>query len=159
MCRSRTEPHSAHSRASGNPERSSISSTAFSGSPLTRGRAAAVAVISLGIVLAGCSDLFVLRHDDSYVDRRDTIALSGGDAVAGNTVTQMVDPWPAYSGDKNIAFNGHKMQAAVDRYRTGKVIEPVDPEDATTTNASGQTVNTTVNTGSAAPASTTAPSQ
>jgi len=118
-----------------------------------------LAVAAFGISLAGCSDLFVLRHDDSYVDRRDTIALSGGDAIAGNTITQTVDPWPAYSGDKNIAFNGQKMQSAVERYRTGKVIEPVDPENATTTNASGQSVNTTVNTSTAPAASTTAPSQ
>ena len=35
--------------------------------------------------LAGCSE---------YLDRRDTVALSAGDAVATNKVTQMVDPWP-----------------------------------------------------------------
>ena len=128
-----------------------------------RGRVARIlAVAACGIVLTGCSDFVVVRHDDynSYVDRRDTVALPGGDAVAGNTITQTVDPWPPYSGDKNIAFNGQKMQAAVERYRTGKVIAPVDPENATTTNASGQSVNTTVNNSTAAPpASTTAPSQ
>ena len=60
----------------------------------------------------------------------------------------MVDPWPPYSGDKNIAFNGQKMQTAVERYRTGKVIPPADPEDLESTNQSGQTINqTTVNAG------------
>ncbi len=121
-----------------------------------------IAVAAFGIFLAGCSDFFVVRYDDynSYVDRRDTIALPGGDAVAGNTITQMVDPWPAYSGDKNIAFNGQKMQGPVDRYRTGKVIEPADPENFMSTNQQGQTISTTVNAGSGAPAaSTTTPSQ
>jgi hypothetical protein len=66
--------------------------------------------------LAGCSE---------YTDRRDTIALNGGNAVAVNKVTQMVDPWPAVSGDKNIAFNGQKMQSAVQRYRNNQVIPPV----------------------------------
>lgn len=142
MYRSRTEACSAHSRAT-----------------LSRGRAAAFAAISLGLFLTGCADFYAPHEGDSYLDRRDTIALSGGDAVAGNTVTQMVDPWPAYSGDRNIAFNGQKMQTAVERYRTGKVIEPVDPEEATTANASGQNISTTVNTGGAAPAATTTPGQ
>ena len=66
--------------------------------------------------LAGCSE---------YTDRRDTIALSGGNSVSTNQVTQMVDPWPRESANRNIAFNGEKMQSAVERYRTNKVIQPV----------------------------------
>lgn len=118
-----------------------------------------LALAGVGILLAGCSDLFVLRQDASYLDRRDSIALSGGDAVAGNTINQMVDPWPAYSGDKNIAFNGQKMQTAVVRYRTGKVIEPADPENVMSTNQQGQSISTTVNNGGGAPAATTTPGQ
>jgi hypothetical protein len=117
------------------------------------------AVAAFGILLAGCSDLFVLRQDASYIDRRDTIAQSGGDAVAGNTIGQMVDPWPAYGGDKNIAFNGQKMQTAVDRYRTGKVIEPADPENFMSTNQQGQTISTTVNAGGGAPPASTSTGQ
>jgi hypothetical protein len=73
-------------------------------------------VVVLGAGLAGCSE---------YTDRRETIALSAGNAVATDKVTQMVDPWPTYSGDKNIAFNGQKMQTAVQRYRTNQIIQPV----------------------------------
>jgi len=113
-----------------------------------------VAAIGIAVWLAGCSDA------DLYLDRRDTVALSGGDAVAANTVTQMVDPWPASSGDKNIAFNGEKMQQAVARYRTGKVIAPEDPENFMSTNQPGQTISTTVNTaGAPAAASTGTPGQ
>jgi len=75
--------------------------------------AAAVAAIGLGISLAGCSDI--------YTDRRETIALSAGDAIAANEAAQIVDPWPPKSGDKNIAFNGQRMQCAVERYRLDKV--------------------------------------
>jgi len=106
--------------------------------------AAALAATGLSGWLAGCSNA------DFYLDRRDNIALSGGDAVAGNTVGQMVDPWPPYSGDKDIAFNGEKMQQAVARYRTGKEIQPANPEDCMSTNQTGETINTTVN--NAAPA-------
>jgi hypothetical protein len=94
-----------------------------------------VRATSLGLALvlataaAGCSDL--------YTDRRDTIALSAGDAVATNQVTQMVDPWPRHSANRNIAYNGEKMQSAVERYRTNKVTPPVN---ATTSSASYQQI-------------------
>jgi len=77
------------------------------------------APVLAGAVLAGCSDI--------YYARRDTIALSGGDSVAANEVAQMNDPWPPRSGDPNIAFNGQKMQIAIERYRNDKVIQPINP--------------------------------
>jgi hypothetical protein len=102
--------------------------------------ACCVIAVGLGLLLAACSE--------GYWDRRDTIALGAGDAIAGNQVTQMVDPWPPHSGDKNIAFNGEKMQAAVQRYRTDKVTQPIDPQLLESSNQSGQTINqTTVNAG------------
>ena len=78
---------------------------------------AAAAALALGAMLAGCSDI--------YWDHRETVDLSGGDAQAANTITQEVDPWPRYAGNKTIPYNGQKMQVAVERYRTGTVIPPV----------------------------------
>jgi hypothetical protein len=60
-----------------------------------------------------------------YLDRRESISLSAGDALHSNQVTHMVDPWPPHSANRNIAFNGQKMQSAVERYRTNRVIPPV----------------------------------
>jgi hypothetical protein len=77
-----------------------------------------VAAVALLTLLAGCSDL--------YFDRRDPIALGAGDALAANAVEQMVDPWPAHSGDTAIPGDGNKTQAAVERYRKSKVTQPVD---------------------------------
>jgi hypothetical protein len=74
-----------------------------------------LALAALLAVLAGCSE---------YLDRRDAISLGGGDSVATDKVTQMVDPWPRDSADRNIAFNGAKMETAVERYRTNRVILP-----------------------------------
>jgi hypothetical protein len=54
--------------------------------------------LMLGAILAGCSDI--------YYDRRETISLGADDAVATNRVTHMVDPWPRYSDNRNLAFNG-----------------------------------------------------
>ncbi len=71
----------------------------------------------LGATLGGCSDI--------YFDRRETVALGADDHIASNMVAQMVDPWPRYVGNKNIAFDGERMQAAAERYRRHEVIRPV----------------------------------
>lgn len=83
-----------------------------------------VAALALAVPLAGCSDI--------YFDRREHIVPYAGDAMASNRVTHMVDPWPAASANRNIAFNGEVMQHAVERYREGLVIPPVN---ATTSSA------------------------
>jgi hypothetical protein len=80
--------------------------------------------MSLAVTLAGCSDV--------YYDRRDTLTLHSGEAMAANRVTMTIDPWPAASGDRNIAYNGVKAATAAERYRTGRVIPPVN---ATTSSA------------------------
>lgn len=75
--------------------------------------------LALGLVfaaLSGCSE---------YLDRRDTISLHGGDAVATDKVTQMVDPWPPASAQKTIGFNGERMETAMERYRTNRTYAPV----------------------------------
>lgn len=75
----------------------------------------ALVLAALLSTLAGCSE---------YLDRRDTNSLQSGNAVQTNKITQMVDPWPRASADRNIASNGVVMQSAVERYRTGRVIPP-----------------------------------
>ena len=86
----------------------------------SRGIAGAV---MFGAVLAGCSDV--------YFERRESIALGAGDAVAANQVEQMVDPWPPNSNNKNLTFNGERMQRAVECYRIDKVTQPVDLDPST----------------------------
>jgi hypothetical protein len=76
-------------------------------------RAAAIGI--LAVWLTGCSE---------YLERRDGLSVQSGNAVQTNKVAQMVDPWPPYSGNRNIAFNGSVMGGAVERYRTGRVIAP-----------------------------------
>ena len=87
-------------------------------------RRAIAATVMLGALLAGCSS-------DIYFDRRDSIALGAGDAVAANQVEQMVDPWPPHSSNKNLTFNGERMQRAVECYRIDKVTQPVDLDPST----------------------------
>ena len=87
-------------------------------------RAIAAATL-LGAVLGGCSE--------NYLARRDTISLVSGEAMAANRVTHMIDPWPPASGRRDIAYNGEKAATASERYRTGRIIPPVN---ATTSSAS-----------------------
>ena len=86
-------------------------------------RRGVAAAVLLGALLAGCSDI--------YFDRRETIALGAGDAVAANQVEQMVDPWPPNSNNKNLTFNGERMQRAVECYRIDKVTQPADLDPST----------------------------
>jgi hypothetical protein len=78
----------------------------------------------LGALLSGCSEY--------YFDRRDTIALHSGETMAANRVTHVIDPWSPASGQRNIAYNGEKAAVASERYRTGRIIPPVN---ATTSSA------------------------
>ena len=43
---------------------------------------------------------------------------------------QTVDPWPRYSNNNNLAFNGERMQRAVECYRS-QLIEGRDPTPPT----------------------------
>jgi hypothetical protein len=94
----------------------------------------ALAIAAAIAALSGCSE---------YVDRRDTISIRGGDAVNTNVVTQMVDPWPRESAERNIAFNGDKMESAVARYRTNKVIQPQGIGTSTSYQGGNQANNAT----------------
>ena len=83
------------------------------------GTRALALTVGIATAVAGCSEI--------YFDRRESIALSTGDALASNKVTQMIDPWPRGSTNNRIAANGKLMQAAQDRYNRGKAITPVLP--------------------------------
>ncbi len=107
-----------------------------------------LSILSLALLLGACSDI--------YLDRRETIGMAAGDHAATNAVAQMVDPWPATSANRNIAFNGEKMQSAVERYRTNKVIQPVN---ATTSSVAYQQAQQAAATANAAQTGAMAPAQ
>jgi hypothetical protein len=55
-----------------------------------------------------------------WFERRDTVTLQAGDAVAANKAIQMADPWPPYVGSRDIPFSGIKMDQAIDRYKAAE---------------------------------------
>ena len=90
------------------------------------------ALAGLFAILGGCSE---------YLDRRDSIALSGGNAVEANVVTHTVDPWPPASANRNFAFNGDRMETAFTRYRTNRVIQPRGIDTSSSYSDSGNSNN------------------
>jgi len=78
-----------------------------------------------------------------YFDHREGVTSGAGDAVAANEAMQTIDPWPARSGNPNIATNGQRMQSAVERYRTNNVTQPVDPMQMESSNQAPATFQVT----------------
>ena len=81
--------------------------------------------VKLRFFALACAVSFTAGCSDIYFDRRNTLTLSAGDAVATNAATQTIDVWPPYAGEQRIVSDGHKIQGAVERYRTNKVTQPV----------------------------------
>jgi len=78
---------------------------------------ALAAIIGLGAIVGGCSDI--------YYDRRETVLFGADNAVAANNAVQIVDPWPPGSANRNASTNGEVVAAAIERYRTGRVFMPM----------------------------------
>jgi hypothetical protein len=85
--------------------------------------------VLLASALAGCSDI--------YYDRRETVSFAAGDSVASAQAVQVIDPWPPAAYNRNIAYNGPRVAGAIERYRTGRIIEPKGTGTTNTYTASG----------------------
>jgi hypothetical protein len=80
-----------------------------------RARTIAPALL-LTALLGACSDL--------YYDRREGVSFQAGNAVASNVAVETIDPWPPAAANRKIAGNGQRVQGAIERYRTNKVVPP-----------------------------------
>ncbi|HEY2135817.1 MAG TPA: hypothetical protein VGH49_08000 [Xanthobacteraceae bacterium] len=94
-------------------------------------RKVVVVAVLLGSVLAGCSDL--------YYDRRETVTFAADEAVASAQATQIIDPWPAAAANRAHTSNGARVAGAIERYRTGQIIEPKGTDTNTSYGAAPQT--------------------
>ena len=72
--------------------------------------------VLLASILAGCSDI--------YYDRRETVSFAAGDALASAQAVHTVDPWPPASANRNVPGYGPRVAGAIERYRTGQIIQP-----------------------------------
>jgi hypothetical protein len=81
---------------------------------------------------------YCLSACGEYVDRKNTIAFSAGNAVQTNIVTHVIDPWPASSRNRYFATDGQRMQRAVESYRCGKVAEATNNGNGGGSSAGGE---------------------
>jgi type IV pilus biogenesis protein CpaD/CtpE len=59
--------------------------------------------------------------------RDSTTAIPGyGNAVKQNAAVQIIDPQPVSAANVNIDLDGRRAGIAIERYRTGTVIPPVE---------------------------------
>jgi len=61
---------------------------------------------------------------DQYFARRDSIALGLGNAMHSNRVIHTIDPWPWYSKNDRLQFDGQRMELGLRRYQANESIEP-----------------------------------
>ncbi|QOZ35162.1 hypothetical protein [Bradyrhizobium sp. CCBAU 53421] len=90
------------------------------------------------VLLGGCYGVYGHDEMDRYVQRSETITMSAGNAKEVNAVTHTIHPWPAYVGDRRIAYDARRATDAVKRY--GTTSRPVDqlPDISDPTKAMGQ---------------------
>ena len=68
--------------------------------------------------LAGCG---YYGNDEGvrYLQRKDTVTLSAGDASRANAVAQTIHPWPPGVGNRKIPMEGSRAARAIECYRQG----------------------------------------
>ena len=68
--------------------------------------------------LAGCG---YYGNDEGvrYLQRKDTVTLSAGDASRANAVAQTIHPWPPGVGNRKIPMEGSRAVRAMECYRQG----------------------------------------
>lgn len=86
-----------------------------------------LAVVGMTLALAGCSE---------YLDRRDTIAYSAGNATASNRIIHTIDPYPSNSFRRGQSFDGVKAEQASRNYHAPRAPVASVGSDSTT-NAAG----------------------
>ena len=75
-------------------------------------------VLASAILLAACAPNV---YQDSLTE------FPGyGNAVKQNSAVMIIDPQPATAANVNIDFDGRRAGIAIERYRTGTVIPPVE---------------------------------
>ena len=75
---------------------------------ILRGTIRSSVVIASALYLGGCSE---------YLDRRDTLRQSAGEAVQNNVIVHSIDPWPRHAFIVPRTTSGERTQRAVERYR------------------------------------------
>jgi hypothetical protein len=81
-------------------------------------RLAHALIFAAAITLGGCQ---TYGNDEGarYLQRKDTVTLSAGDASRANAVAQTLHPWPPGVGDRRIPMEGTRAARAMECYKQG----------------------------------------
>ena len=69
-----------------------------------------LAAVAAAVAVSGCV------HDE-YFERRDTITIGAGDAVARNRAVQTIHPRPRHAYRKRLLHDGTRINNAMESYR------------------------------------------
>lgn len=96
-------------------------------------------VVAASLGLAGCAS--------EYMDRREGVSASAGEAIARNELVMAGDPWKRHSFNNDIATDGTRMARAQKRYRCGTSFVPDGGSQTNSTSTgSASRGNITINT-------------
>jgi hypothetical protein len=110
----------------------------------------AVLLLAATIMLGGCQ---TYGNDEmsSYLQRKDTVTLSAGDASRANAMAQTIHPWPPGVGDTRIPMEGTRAAGAMASYRcpnpTQGPLTTTTQSQTQSTGGGGSVTNSTAQTG------------
>jgi hypothetical protein len=79
-------------------------------------RFATALIFAIVVPVGGCQT-FGNDEGARYLQRKDTVTLSAGDASRANAVAQTLHPWPSGVGDRRIPMQGTRAAGAMRTYR------------------------------------------
>ncbi len=102
------------------------------------------AFLTGALMLSVCGSAAAWEWGEQYLQRKQGVTLSAGNAHNANAVTHMDDPWPRYVRARKIPANGERMVGAVERYRDVSKLRqappPIVPIYGTTVGVTGAAV-------------------
>lgn len=90
-----------------------------------------VSVIAAMTALSGCAG-------SEYLEQRDTITLGVGDSVARNRAIHTINPRPPRAYRTHIHTDGHRMNNAIEQYRSAESSDDGDGNADTRNNSANQ---------------------
>ena len=95
-----------------------------------------VATVILCVAALGLGGCKTYGNDEGarYLQRKDTVTLSAGDANRANAVAQTLHPWPPGVGDRRIPMQGTRAARAMDCYKQGSGQELVSDQKGSAPN-------------------------
>jgi hypothetical protein len=89
--------------------------------------AALIAVLAAGEASAGDEAQTFEDFFGAYTHRIEGVTIGAGDAAASNAASQIINPWPVYSGNRDILSESPRMIGAIRRYQNNSDASSMDP--------------------------------